>query len=334
MMVIKLIFNHLLLAFLALELVQSFTTTTIQWQPSIVSLSATPEYDSKDYFVDPNNVGLYRRFCDHVQEKLQESGMFESIDDLPSQLSLNQATQNRGGTSSMVQIQNFAMKPTGSFKDVVRYSRVALLETIDLSNSSSGDDGTVVTHTEGIQVLNFIIVPSAQTDLPVLGIDLVRLPGDKNLLLLDAQPMVDPNPYQENWKAWYAEHVGGDAPVFSWGGDFPPPVQQYVSPYALWTRLQPPQEVSGSEDKWDPTSIIQNELWDAFTSHLDIYLDLLRQQQQQQQLQTDSSKTNNQAGYLEYRRTTDPAKPMLKALYGEEWTQQVLDEVLFPTWME
>mmetsp|Transcript_507 Transcript_507/g.837 ORF Transcript_507/g.837 Transcript_507/m.837 type:complete len:334 (-) Transcript_507:98-1099(-) len=327
MMVMKLVFTRMILALFALDLVQSFTTTT-RSQSSIVSLSATLE-DSTDFVVDPNNVGFYRRFSDHVQEKLQESGMFESIDDVPSHLKLNQATQTRGGTSSMVQIQNFAMKPAEDYKDVVQYSRTALLETIDLSSSSNDDDKTV-THLEGIQVLNFIIVPSAQTDLPVLGIDLVRLPGGKDLILLDAQPMVDPNPYQENWKEWYAEHVDGDVPVFSWGGDFPPPVQQYVSPYALWTRLQSPEEVSDSEDMWDPTSIIQNELWDAFTSHLDIYLDLLKQQQQE----SDSSKTNNQAGYLEYRRTTDPAKPMLKALYGEEWTQQVLDEVLFPTWME
>ena len=118
--------------------------------------------------------------------------------------------------------------------------------------------------------------------------------------------------------------------MFTWGGDFPPPVQQYVSPYALWTRLQPPEDVA--EDDWhDPTSIIQNELWDAFTSHLDIYLELLKREREQPQ--SESVTSNNQAGYLEYRRTTDPAKPMLKALYGEEWTQEALDQVLFPTWM-
>ncbi|KAL3932942.1 MAG: hypothetical protein SGBAC_010615 [Bacillariaceae sp.] len=332
MLVMKVELVRMLLALLAMDLVQSFTmSTNHRSQCAIVSLSATPE-GSKDFIVDPNNVGLYRRFSDHVQEKLLESGMFEGVDDVPSHLTLNQKIQNRGDTSNMVQIQTIAMKPIGGYEDVVRYSRVALLETIDLANASSADDDSVVTtHPGGIQVLNFIIVPSAQTDLPVLGIDLVGLPGGKNLLLLDAQPMVDPNPHQENWKEWYAEHVDGDAPVFSWGGDFPQPVQQYVSPYALWTRLQPPEEGSDSEGKWDPTAIIQNELWDAFTSHLDIYLDLLKQQKQ---IESDGSKTSNQAGYLEYRRTTDPAKPMLKALYGEEWTEEVLDQVLFPTWME
>lgn len=321
----KPIFIHLLVTLLAMiDAVESFTTSTTSQMPSL-SLSATID-ESQELVVDPNNVGLYRRFSDHVLKQLHDSGMFETIDDLPSRLALNQAKQTRGGKSSMVQIQNFAMKPAKGFEDVVQYSRVALLETIDLSESSS-DEGGVTTHTEGIQVLNFIIVPSAQTDLPVLGIDLVRLPGDKNLLLLDAQPMVDPNPHQENWKEWHSEHVDRDPPVFSWGGDFPPPVQQYVSPYALWTRLQSPEE---DVDSWDPTSIIQNELWDAFTSHLEIYLDLLNRPQGE----SESNKTNNQAGYLEYRRTTDPAKPMLKALYGEEWTKEVLDQVLFPTWME
>jgi len=33
--------------------------------------------------------------------------------------------------------------------------------------------------------------------------------------------------------------------------------------------------------------------------------------------------------YLNYRRENDPARPMLTRLYGNEWTERVISEVLF-----
>jgi hypothetical protein len=35
--------------------------------------------------------------------------------------------------------------------------------------------------------------------------------------------------------------------------------------------------------------------------------------------------------YLQYRLENDPARPMLRALYGEEWSEEVLTTVLFPS---
>ena len=164
-------------------------------------------------------------------------------------------------------------------------------------------------------MLNFVVIPSEKTSLPVLGIDLVSLPGNRHLLLLDAQPMVQPNPYEDHWKAWYETFVA-DNSNFPWGGDFPEPVQQYVSKYSLWTRLQ---------ELEDPVSIIQTNVWEAFVKHLDVYMDLLKNSDM------DSVQgPNHQPGYLEYRRNNDPAKPMLVSLYGPEWTDQVLEQVLFP----
>ena len=36
-----------------------------------------------------------------------------------------------------------------------------------------------------------------------------------------------------------------------------------------------------------------------------------------------------QTDYLNYRRDNDPARPMLKSLYGEEWTEKLIGEILF-----
>lgn len=253
-----------------------------------------------------HSVGLYRKFSDHAWGKLNDSGLFRDSD-IPLELKTNEAPA-KGMTDAMVKISTKAMIPGHHANEVVRYARVALLETV--STLSSED-----IQTAGIQVLNFVVIPSESTSLPVLGIDLVSLPGNKHLLLLDAQPMTHPNLYEDYWAEWYKTYVDGND-TFPWGGDLPEPVQQYVSKYSLWTRLQ---------DLEDPISVIQNDVWRAFTAHLDIYLALL----QQSSAETVQG-TNHQKEYLDYRRSNDPAKPMLNALYGLEWTDRVLDEVLFP----
>jgi hypothetical protein len=252
--------------------------------------------------------GLYKRFSDHAWGKLEDSGLFQAAS-VPLELQRKEAPA-KGTEDSMVKISTRAMIPSAGSEGLVRYARVALLETVSESSSEA-------IQSAGIQVLNFVVIPSDSTSLPVLGIDLVSLPGNRHLLLLDAQPMTQPNPFEENWQDWYSSYVK-DKPNFPWGGDFPEPVQKYVSQYALWTRLQ---------ELEDPVSVIQNEVWESFVAHLDVYLDLLKKHSSNIESIQGS---NDQPGYLEYRRTNDPAKPMLNSLYGAEWTDRVLDEVLFP----
>ncbi len=177
----------------------------------------------------------------------------------------------------------------------VRYARLALLEAPEVP-----------------QVLNLVVFPDLSSDWPVWSCDFVSLPGGRHLLLLDAQPMNGSDDYAEHWRDWYdSQQI---ASRFPWGGDMPEAVQQYVSKYALWTRF--------GEDVLDPIERIQSHLLEAAREHLDIYV---------QSLSRPATKSlNRQTNYIEYRLANDPAKPMLKSLYGEEWTQRVLNEVLFP----
>eukprot|EP00980_Cylindrotheca_fusiformis_P031068 scaffold25784_cov152-Cylindrotheca_fusiformis.AAC.4 len=293
---------------LALPVV-AFAFTSLSEPRNVVSvLNAERHHDN-------HGVGLYRRFSDHALETLEKSGLFEDVP-VPDDLKYNTAPA-KGMENSIVQISVKAMAPVTGKENLVKYARIALLETI----AQNSHDETKV-HTAGIQVLNFIVIPSDKTNLPVLGIDLVTLPGGRNLLLLDAQPMVIPNPHEEHWKEWHTQNILGNK-AFPWGGDFPEPVQKYVSKYALWTRLQ--QSDNEADETLDPISIIQGDVWEVFTSHLDLYLNLLKTSSSQ-----DIQGRNDQSGYLEYRRSTDPAKPMLNALYGADWTDKLLDEVLFP----
>ena len=40
---------------------------------------------------------------------------------------------------------------------------------------------------------------------------------------------------------------------------------------------------------------------------------------------------NGQNNYLNYRKDNDPARPMLSSLFGKEFTESLIKEVLFTT---
>ena len=255
--------------------------------------------------------GLYHKFAEHCWSELGSTGWLQNVE-LKEEFSQNVSPAKGFPEGTVVKMTTRAMVPNESSssptsnKNLVKYARYALLETIHESIEG--------VQSKGIQVLNFVVLPSDDTNLPVLGIDLVSLPGDKHLLLLDAQPMVTPNPYDSIWKEWHSKHVTDD---FPWGGDIPEAVAKYVSPNALWTRL------SGDEG----VDLIQTKIYDAFQEHISLYLKLLKDSETDDSIKGD----NDQPNYIDYRRNDDPAAPMLKVLYGKEWTAQVLEEVLFPS---
>ena len=276
-------------------------------------------------------VGLYKQYADYATEQLLGTGWLKEDSSVPEDLSANQAPARGAKTESIVRITTKALVPTSS-TPLIRYARITLLETVPLVI----EDSTKAVSPDGIQVLNFVVLPNKATTLPVLGIDLVSLPGSKHLLLLDAQPMAEPNPHEGHWELWYNKHVQdssdeNEAPLkYAWGGDFPEAVQKYVSKYALWTRLQNLPDSVG-EDEMETMSpsldAIQGDLLVAFRAHLDAYLELLESYADKMETVVGE---NHQPSYLDYRRNNDPAKPMLNSLYGADWTQSLLDNVLFP----
>ena len=305
--------------------------------------------------------GLYRSFAEYAWSKLEEEtgwwdgGSYEE-DCVPDDLKCNMAPAKGFPETNphIVRMTNRAMRPNDKNKKesshqppLVRYARYALLETlpVDLQTNNTTNRNTSTTSgnkqghamdennkinnsnmecfnisTVGIQVLNFVILPSNETNLPVLGIDLVSLPGNKHLLLIDAQPMVHShhNPYEDHWDDWHAKYVTSHPNELPWGGDIPPPVAKYVSRNALWTRLVAPTHQEN-------VHIIQSILWDAFQEHVNLYIQLLSNYNH-----TRNVMVNDQWNYTAYRRENDPAKPMLKSLYGPEWTERLLHQVLFP----
>ena len=94
-----------------------------------------------------------------------------------------------------------------------------------------------------------------------------------------------------------------------------------------WTRLQ------GE----DGLGIVQTRVFEAFKVYFDLYMEMMIFVDQEQQHDDDDSDEitnkhmilNGTNDYLTYRRENDPARPMLTRLYGPEYTEQLISQVLF-----
>lgn len=307
---------------------------------------------------------LYRKFHDYGWKQLISDGNTE-LDTVPEQLKSNTSpVKGKGtpGTSIVANIRSISKCPCLSTdkagnhnKSVLRLARSALLET----QLPSGD--ALITPF-AIHVLNFVLFPSPhirdqnQSDgylgLPIFGADIVSLPGNKHLVALDFQPVLPldngvvgtnekeqsslfPHQYshlEEKLEAIHSKYQNKkseSASLLPWGGDIPPQAQRFFSPYALWTRL-------GDEHAVDTVNTV---VWQAFQEYIDLYVELMHAVQEdvhEGKLQVvaqddgDNAALKGQIDYLKYRRTNDPARPMLQRLYGNEWAENVIETVLFP----
>lgn len=174
-------------------------------------------------------------------------------------------------------------------------------------------------HVQGgnsLQVLNFVIFPHLNYDLPFFGADLVTLPGG-HLIALDMQPLFRDEP------AYQAKYTQPILPIFqayqqhlSWGGDFPEEARPFFSPAFLWTR---PKE----------TAVVETQVFAAFKDYLKAYLDFVEQAELVTDPQSLAAIEQAQLRYLRYRAEKDPARGMFKRFYGTEWTEEYIHGFLF-----
>ncbi|MGB8700762.1 MAG: phycoerythrobilin:ferredoxin oxidoreductase [Thermosynechococcaceae cyanobacterium] len=174
-------------------------------------------------------------------------------------------------------------------------------------------------HVQGgnsLQVLNFVIFPHLNYDLPFFGADLVTLPGG-HLIALDMQPLFRDDP---DYQAKYTTPL---RPIFEqyrqhlpWGGDFPEDAQAFFSPAFLWTR---PTELE----------VLQTHVFNAFQDYLKVYLQYVAQAEPVTNGDLLAEIRDAQLRYVRYRAEKDPARGMFKRLYGEEWTETYIHSFLF-----
>ena len=168
-------------------------------------------------------------------------------------------------------------------------------------------------------VLNFLIIPKSQYNIPFLGIDFVSLPN-YHLIVLDFQPSLhiskqfDEDLLKEllSLKKEFHQKV----PMASKMSEH---IEQFFSPGVIWSKL-PKDEIS--ED------LINKNLYQTFQKYFDLYLNILfRAGKVNSEVQKEL--INGQIHYLQYRTSKDPAKPMLKVLFGETFTNSLINNLLF-----
>ena len=168
-------------------------------------------------------------------------------------------------------------------------------------------------------VLNFLIIPKSKYNIPFFGIDFVSLPT-YHLIVLDFQPSLNISRQFDKdllkklitLKDEFHQKVP-IAPKMS--GQ----IAKFFSPGVIWSKL-PKEEMSENS--------INNDLYSIFQKYLDLYLNTLFKVKEVD-LEVQKELINGQIQYLNYRKSKDPARPMLKVLFGETFTESLINNLLF-----
>ena len=172
---------------------------------------------------------------------------------------------------------------------------------------------------ESISIMNLVISPFCNYDLPFFGADFVTLPNG-HLIALDLQPALkyDKIHTQHVWGKLKSIHANWQSklPI---GGDIPSEAKQYFSPGFLWSRIP----LGKDGDK-----LISQIIKPAFDDYLNFFIHLLMNAKI---ISQDRSlmMLNGQKKYMQYRAEKDPARGMLRGFFGNEWTENYINNILF-----
>ena len=168
-------------------------------------------------------------------------------------------------------------------------------------------------------VMNLVISPLNNYDLPFFGADFVTLPSG-HLIALDLQPALKDDIIHTQYVLEKLKliHANWQSKLPS-GGDIPSEARQYFSPAFLWSRIP-------LGDEGD--TLISHIMKPAFDEYMDFFLDLVRDAKmisKERSLQL----LNGQKKYMRYRAEKDPARGMLRGFFGNEWTESYINNILF-----
>jgi len=168
-------------------------------------------------------------------------------------------------------------------------------------------------------VFNFLIVPNSFYNIPFFGIDFVSLPN-YHLIVLDFQPSLQISKQFEKELLIELLTIKDDFhQKVPKAEKMSEQVQKFFSPAVIWSKL-PREEKS--------EILIKNHLFPTFQEYLDLYLKILFRAKEVD-LEVQKELLNGQIDYLEYRKNKDPARPMLKVLFGEKFTESLINNLLF-----
>lgn len=244
----------------------------------------------------------------------------EKVEDIPAELATAHcALPSKGGKTGQATGSTVVDIHAYRVPGVIRLARAAVLRTTPAALPP--------------QVLNFVIFPDPRLDAPILGADLVQLPGG-HLIVLDFQPVASPasdtslaagGAFERRLAQIRAKYAG----VLPDGGDnaIPEAAKPFFSPHFLFTRVEPTAE---------GTQAVRTTVRAAYRDYLALYLELLGEATKRGPIQDAARAAEVRRGhvaYMTYRAENDPARGMLTRMFGAEWTERLIHEVLFD-WAE
>jgi len=168
---------------------------------------------------------------------------------------------------------------------------------------------------EKLQVFNTVAYPSFESELPILGADILWFGTSQKLLaIFDYQPLIQEKKYLHKYCS-SLDLIKNQYSVFDNNKmkniyD----AKKYFSPWVMICR--------GNKSNLD------NDLHSIFSLFISNYLKINKLHQSNQFLNCEQIK-NNQINYDKYSAEKDPADNLFKSLFGETWTKNFINNFLF-----
>tara|TARA_Y100000589_G_scaffold125368_1_gene119529 strand:- start:867 stop:1628 length:762 start_codon:yes stop_codon:yes gene_type:complete len=236
----------------------------------------------------------WSKFLKYIVAKLSD---YDSIENnLPSKYIFKESTYGPKKSKNNVQLFNWS----------VHNKRMKLARAVCINSP-------------GYSVLNFLIIPNSLYNIPFFGVDFVTLPH-LHLLVLDFQPSLSlEKQFDSNLLTQIIDLKNKCHLIVPKAEKMSSEVEKFFSPGLIWSKLP---KTSLSEN------LIAGQIYNSFTEYLNLYLKILFNSiQVETNLQNDIDL--GQKVYLQYRKQKDPAKPMLINLFGKEFTEELINDVLF-----
>ena len=197
-------------------------------------------------------------------------------------------------------------------KIVNLYNWVAESERIILSRA-------LCINSPDYDVLNFLIIPNSTYNMPFLGLDFVSLLR-YHLLILDFQPSIQfEKQFRKDWLDKLLNIKNNFYKYYPFKYEMNEEFSRFFSPGLICMKL-PKQN--------DSNYLISNQLFDVFKKYINLYFDVLyKNKKTNEDLNLEIIK--GQKFYLNFRKEKDPAKPMLNKLFGSDFTESLLNDILF-----
>jgi 15,16-dihydrobiliverdin:ferredoxin oxidoreductase len=231
---------------------------------------------------------MYQPFLAHLKSDLSQR--FE-LEERPIPNGLAQMTSDRGRTPATIESWCFQCPE---------------LRKIRYTYMDAGD---------AMQVLNCVIYPNYQYDLPFLGIDFLSFGKVKNLVVMDFQPLFQDQAYQEKYihplKFLHEQYpdLAQDLEMKFYDAN------QYFSKYLLFAKVSP--------------DVIQTRVFSAFQDYLNLYWEMLSKTAPLSNPSEMQRVMQAQKEYDQYSADRDPAHGLFSSHFGNEWANRFLYEFLF-----